>query len=268
MLRDVTIGQYYPAESCIHRLDPRTKIIGTILYIVSLFLVRSFPGFIVVVTAFAGVLILSHVPFRYLLKGLRPILFILFITVIINILHTDGQVLWHWWIFRVTREGLERGAFFGTRLILLILGTSMMTYTTTPNRLTDGLERLMRPLRVIHFPVHEMSMMMSIALRFIPILTEEASRIRKAQMARGADMDSGGIIRRAKALVPVFIPLLVAAFHRAFDLATAMEARCYHGGEGRTKMKPLRYQMRDAFAFLYLGCYVATVILLRIWLKI
>ncbi|MBO4628024.1 MAG: energy-coupling factor transporter transmembrane protein EcfT [Lachnospiraceae bacterium] len=268
MLRDITIGQYYPVDSCIHRLDPRTKIIGTLLYIVSLFLVRSFPGFIVVITAFAGVLILSKVPVKYLLRGLKPILLILFITVLFNFFLTDGKVVWHWKIFTITQEGLLRGAFMGIRLVLLIFGTSMMTYTTTPNQLTDGLERLMKPLRVIHFPVHEMAMMMSIALRFIPILTEEATRIRKAQTARGADMESGGLIKRAKSLVPVFIPLLVSAFHRAFDLAMAMEARCYHGGKGRTKMKPLRYRLGDAFAFLYLVCYVGTVILLRIWLKI
>ena len=268
MLRDITIGQYYPVDSCIHRLDPRTKIIGTLLYIVSLFLVRSFPGVIVVITAFAGVLILSKVPVRYLLRGLKPILLILFITVLFNFFLTDGTVVWHWKIFTVTKEGLLRGAFMGIRLILLIFGTSMLTYTTTPNQLTDGLERLMKPLRVIHFPVHEMAMMMSIALRFIPILTEEATRIRKAQTARGADMESGGLIKRAKSLVPVFIPLLVSAFHRAFDLAMAMEARCYHGGKGRTKMKPLRYRLGDAFAFVYLVCYVGTVILLRIWLKI
>ena len=268
MLRDITIGQYYPADSVIHRLDPRTKIVGTMLYILSLFLVREFPGFIVVITAFAGVWILSHVPFTYMLRGLRPILFILFITAGFNVFLTKGTVLWQWWIFTVTKEGLLRGAFMAIRLILLILGTSMMTYTTTPNQLTDGLEKLMKPLKVIHFPVHEIAMMMSIALRFIPILTEEAKRIRKAQMARGADMESGGIIRRAKALVPVFIPLLVAAFHRAFDLAMAMEARCYHGGDGRTKMKPLRYHARDRFAYAYLLCFFATVILLRVWLKI
>ena len=268
MLRDITIGQYYPAESCIHRLDPRTKIVGTMLYIISLFLFKSFPGFIVVVTAFTGILILSHVPFSYVIRGLKPILLILFITVFFNILATKGTVLWQWKAITITKEGLQRGAFMGFRLILLILGTSMMTYTTTPNQLTDGLERLMAPLKVLHFPVHEMAMMMSIALRFIPILTEEATRIRKAQTARGADMESGGLIKRAKSMVPLFIPLLVSAFHRAFDLAMAMEARCYHGGKGRTKMKPLRYRLRDAFAYLYLGCYLGTIILLRVWLKI
>ena len=268
MLRDITIGQYYPAKSCIHRLDPRTKIIGTTLYIVSLFLFRSFPGFVVVGTAFAGVLILSRVPFRYMLRGLRPILMLLAFTVICNFFLTSGEIVWQWKFLKVTKEGLVRGAFMGVRLILLIFGTSLMTYTTTPNQLTDGLEKIMSPLNVIHFPAHEIAMMMSIALRFIPILTEEADRIRKAQMARGADMESGGLIKRAKAMIPVLIPLIVSAFRRAFDLAMAMEARCYHGGKGRTKMKPLKYRLADLFGYIYLACYMATIITLRIWLKI
>ena len=268
MLRDITIGQYYPAKSCIHRLDPRTKIIGTTLYIVSLFLFRSFPGCVVVGTAFAGVLILSRVPFRYMLRGLRPILMLLAFTVICNFFLTSGEIVWQWKFLKVTKEGLVRGAFMGVRLILLIFGTSLMTYTTTPNQLTDGLEKIMSPLKVIHFPAHEIAMMMSIALRFIPILTEEADRIRKAQMARGADMESGGLIRRAKAMIPVLIPLIVSAFRRAFDLAMAMEARCYHGGKGRTKMKPLKYRLADLFGYIYLACYMATIITLRIWLKI
>ena len=268
MLRDITIGQYYPAQSCIHRLDPRTKILGALLYIVSLFLFRSFSGFLVVGTAFAGVLILSHVPFRYMLRGLKPILMILLFTMLCNFFLTSGEVIWQWKFLKLTKEGLLRGVFMGIRLVLLILGTSMMTYTTTPNQLTDGLEKLMSPLKVIHFPAHEMAMMMSIALRFIPILTEEADRIRKAQMARGADMESGGLIKRAKAMVPVFIPLIVSAFRRAFDLAMAMEARCYHGGKGRTKMKPLRYGLNDLLGFLYLACYMTTIILLRVFAKI
>ena len=268
MLRDITIGQYYPAKSCIHRLDPRTKIIGTTLYIVSLFLFRSFPGFVVVGTAFAGVLILSRVPLRYMLRGLRPILMLLAFTVICNFFLTSGEIVWQWKFLKVTKEGLVRGAFMGVRLILLIFGTSLMTYTTTPNQLTDGLEKIMSPLKVIHFPAHEIAMMMSIALRFIPILTEEADRIRKAQMARGADMESGGLIKRAKAMIPVLIPLIVSAFRRAFDLAMAMEARCYHGGKGRTKMKPLKYRLADLFGYIYLACYMATIITLRIWLKI
>ena len=268
MLKNVTIGQYYPVDSIIHRLDPRTKIVGTLLYIVSLFLFRTFSGFIVVGTVFAGILILSKVPFRYLLRGLKPILFILVFTMICNFFLADGEVLWQWKFLKLTREGIQRGFFMGIRLALLVFGTSIMTYTTTPNSLTDGLERLMSPLRVIHFPVHELAMMMSIALRFIPILAEEAQRISKAQMARGADMESGGLIRRAKAMVPILIPLLISSFRRAFDLATAMEARCYHGGKGRTKMKPLRYGLRDLFGYLFLACYMTTIILLRVFRNI
>ena len=268
MLKNVTIGQYYPVDSCIHRLDPRTKIVGTLLYIVSLFLFQTFSGFIVVGTAFAGILILSKVPFRYLLRGLKPILFILVFTMICNFFLADGEPLWQWKFLKLTKEGLQRGFFMGIRLALLVFGTSIMTYTTTPNSLTDGLERLMSPLRVIHFPVHELAMMMSIALRFIPILAEEAQRISKAQMARGADMESGGLIRRAKAMVPILIPLLISSFRRAFDLATAMEARCYHGGKGRTKMKPLRYGLRDLFGYLFLACYMTTIILLRVFRNI
>ncbi|MBQ6661730.1 MAG: energy-coupling factor transporter transmembrane protein EcfT [Lachnospiraceae bacterium] len=268
MLKNVTIGQYYPVDSIIHRLDPRTKIVGTLLYIVSLFLFRTFSGFIVVGTVFAGILILSKVPFRYLLRGLKPILFILVFTMICNFFLADGEVLWQWKFLKLTKEGIQRGFFMGIRLALLVFGTSIMTYTTTPNSLTDGLERLMSPLRVIHFPVHELAMMMSIALRFIPILAEEAQRISKAQMARGADMESGGLIRRAKAMVPILIPLLISSFRRAFDLATAMEARCYHGGKGRTKMKPLRYGLRDLFGYLFLACYMTTIILLRMFRNI
>ena len=268
MLKNVTIGQYYPVDSIIHRLDPRTKIVGTLLYIVSLFLFRTFSGFIVVGTVFAGILILSKVPFRYLLRGLKPILFILVFTMICNFFLADGEVLWQWKFLKLTKEGIQRGFFMGIRLALLVFGTSIMTYTTTPNSLTDGLERLMSPLRVIHFPVHELAMMMSIALRFIPILAEEAQRISKAQMARGADMESGGLIRRAKAMVPILIPLLISSFRRAFDLATAMEARCYHGGKGRTKMKPLRYGLRDLFGYLFLACYMTTIILLRVFRNI
>ncbi len=265
MLRDITLGQYYPVDSPIHRLDPRTKIVATFVYIISLFLFHSFSGFIVVGIAFLGVLVLSRVPLRYMVKGLKPILVFLMFTVVFNIFLTKGTVLWHWKFLTITKEGLIRAAFFGTRLILLVLGTALMTYTTTPNRLTDGIERLLKPLSLIRVPVHEIAMMMTIALRFIPILAEEADRIRKAQMARGADMESGGIIRRAKAMVPIFIPLLVSAFRRAIDLAQAMEARCYHGGKGRTKMHPLRYHLRDVLAYIALAVYLATIIVLRVW---
>lgn len=266
MLREITIGQYYPVSSLIHRLDPRVKIIGTLVYIVSLFLFDSFIGLAVAVVFLAGVLILSKVPLRYALKGLRPILVLLIMTVLFNFFLTPGELLVKFWIFKITKEGLYRGGFFGCRLLLLILGSSLMTFTTTPVQLTDGLERLLKPLSWIGVPVHDVAMMMSIALRFIPILLEETDKIMKAQQARGADFESGNVFRRVKAMVPIFIPLLLSAFRRAFDLALAMEARCYRGGKGRTKMHPLKYKMRDLLAYNYLAVYLAAVIILRRWL--
>ncbi len=266
MLREITIGQYYPVDSAIHRLDPRTKLVGTLMYIVSLFLFQSFLGFVAAITFFAGVVILSKVPFRYILRGLKPILFLLLFTVVFNIFLTKGELLVQWWIFKITKEGLYRGAFMGIRLILLILGSSLMTFTTTPNQLTDGLERLLSPLKVFRVPVHDVAMMMSIALRFIPILLEETDKIMKAQQARGADFESGNLFRRAKAMLPIFIPLIVSAFRRAFDLALAMEARCYRGGDGRTKMKPLRYRTRDYVAYGVMIVYLVVLFFLRRWM--
>ena len=266
MLREITIGQYYPAKSLIHRLDPRVKLVGCLVYLVSLFLFDSFAGLLVAMCFLAGIIILSKVSLRYILKGLRPILFLLLLTVIFNFFLTPGETLFKWWIFRITKEGLYRGAFVGARLIFLILGSSMLTFTTTPMELTEGLERLMYPLTFIKVPVHDLATMMSIALRFIPILIEETDRIMKAQQARGADFETGGLIKRAKAMVPIFVPLLLSAFRRAFDLALAMEARCYNGGKGRTKMHPLKYHARDYVAYLYLALYLASVIILRRWL--
>ncbi|MBO4281077.1 MAG: energy-coupling factor transporter transmembrane protein EcfT [Lachnospiraceae bacterium] len=266
MLRDITIGQYYPASSLIHRLDPRVKIVGTLVYLVSLFLFDSFYGFGITIVFLAGVIILSHVPFRYILRGLKPILFLLFLTMVFNFFLIPGHVIAHFWIFRITEEGLYRGLFVGFRLILLILGSSMVTFTTTPVRLTDGLERLMKPLSLIKVPVHDVAMMMSIALRFIPILLEETDKIMKAQQARGADFESGNVLKRVKAMVPIFIPLIISAFRRAFDLAMAMEARCYRGGRGRTKFHPLKYHLADYLAYCYLAVYLAAIILLRRWL--
>lgn len=266
MLRDITIGQYYPVSSMIHRLDPRTKLIGTLVYIISLFLFDTFAGFIAAVAFFGGVVILSKVPLRYILKGLRPILILLLFTVCFNFFLTKGEVVIDLWIIGITKEGLYRGIFMGLRLILLILGSSIMTFTTTPNQLTDGLERLLSPLKLIRVPVHDVAMMMSIALRFIPILLEETDKIMKAQQARGADFESGNLLQRAKAMLPIFIPLIVSAFRRAFDLAMAMEARCYRGGNGRTKMKPLRYKARDYVAFGYMAVYIVMIFCLRKWL--
>ena len=260
MIREITIGQYYPADSVLHRLDPRVKFIGTIVYIVSLFLFRNW-GYILGAAFLAVMILLSKVPFRYMIKGLRAILFILVFTMVLNTFLTPGTVLWQWKVLHITEEGLKIAGTMAVRLILLILGASLMTLTTTPNALTSGMESLFRPLRVLHVPVHEIAMMMSIALRFIPILLEETDKIMKAQTARGADFESGGLIRRIRAMIPLLVPLFISAFRRANDLAMAMEARCYHGGEGRTQMKPLVYQRRDyiAFAvmFLYLGAAAA-----------
>ena len=256
MLRDITIGQYYSADSVIHRLDPRTKIIGTFLFIVILFLIKGIYGLLL-----AGVLLLlivkaAKIPLWYIMRGQKSILILLLFTVILNMLMVKGEVLVRIWFISITREGVYTAVFMAIRLILLVIGCSLMTLTTTPLQLTDGLERLLRPLKKIKVPVHDISMMMSIALRFIPILMEETDKIMKAQSARGADFDSGSIVQRAKALIPVLVPLVISAFRRADELATAMEARCYRGDEGRTRMKELKYQRRDyiAKAVVICGC--------------
>lgn len=237
MIRDITIGQYYPADSILHRLDPRVKFVGTIMFLVSLFVANSFWGYLLATFFLAAVIIMSKVPVKFMLKGLKPLFFILLITVAFNLFLIPGKVLWQFWIFKITREGILQAVKIGIRLIYLVIGSSVMTLTTTPNHLTDGLERLMRPLNKIRVPVHDIAMMMSIALRFIPILMEETDKIMKAQIARGADFENGNLIQKAKNLLPLLVPLFISAFRRADDLAMAMEARCYHGGENRTSMK-------------------------------
>ena len=239
MLRDITIGQYYQAESVIHALDPRTKLTGTFVFILSLFLFRSAAVTLVALLFLAMVIALSKVPFSYIIRGMKSIILILMVTVVFNLFLTPGIPLVSVWKFTITDEGLKIALFTAVRLIFLIIGSSLMTLTTTPNNLTDGLEALLSPAKIFKVPVHEIAMMMTIALRFIPILMEETDKIMKAQEARGADFESGNVLQRAKALVPILVPLFVSAFRRANDLAMAMEARCYHGGEGRTKMKPL-----------------------------
>lgn len=251
MLRDITLGQYYQTESVIHRLDPRVKLAGTLLYIISLFFFKNFIAYLIAIGFLAIVIKLSHVPFRFMVKGMKAVVFLLLITVAFNLFLTPGEVLVTLWKLKITKEGLETAIAMAVRLTMLIIGSSIMTLTTTPNNLTDGMEKGMRPLKVFHVPVHEVAMMMSIALRFIPILLEETDKIMKAQIARGADFESGNLIKRAKALVPLLVPLFISAFRRANDLAMAMEARCYRGGDGRTKMKPLIYQKRDKIAY---GC--------------
>ena len=258
MLRDITLGQYYQTESVIHKLDPRVKLGGTLLYIISLFFFKNYFGY-VVAALFLGIVIkLSKVPFKFMVRGMKSILMLLMITVVFNLFLTPGTPLVSLWKLTITVEGLKLATTMAIRLVLLIIGSSVMTLTTTPNNLTDGMEKMMRPLKIFKVPVHEVAMMMSIALRFIPILLEETDKIMKAQIARGADFESGNLIKRAKALVPLLVPLFISAFRRANDLAMAMEARCYRGGEGRTKMKPLVYKKRDYLA--YAGVVVYLVV--------
>ncbi|EOS52767.1 energy-coupling factor transporter transmembrane protein EcfT [Lachnospiraceae bacterium MD335] len=258
MLRDITLGQYYQADSVIHRLDPRVKLGSTILFIISLFLFDNAAGYVVAALFLALVINLSKVPFRFMVKGMKAIVFLLMITVVFNLFLTPGEPLLTIWKFRITKEGVSLAVLLAIRLSFLIIGSSIMTLTTTPNQLTDGLEKMLGPLKRIKVPVHEIAMMMSIALRFIPILMEETDKIMKAQLARCADFESGNIIKRAKGLVPLLVPLFISAFRRANDLAMAMEARCYRGGEHRTKMKPLHYERRDFVAYAVVICYLAT----------
>ena len=257
MIRDITLGQYYPAKSVIHQLDPRVKLVATMLYIISLFVAKGILGYVIATIFLAFVIRTSKVPFKFITKGLKAIVMLLMITVVFNLFLIDGDVvLWHFGFLKITDKGLRTAILMGVRLIYLIIGSSLMTLTTTPNDLTDGMERLLNPLKAVHVPVHEISMMMSIALRFIPILLEETDKIMKAQIARGADMESGNLIQKAKAMIPILVPLFVSAFRRANDLAMAMEARCYRGGNGRTKMKPLIYKSADHMAYLITILYV------------
>ena len=257
MIRDITLGQYYQTESVLHGLDPRLKIIGTFLYIISLFLVRDIFGYAVAGIFLAVLIVLSHVPFEFMVRGLKGILVLLIFTGVVNVFLTPGEVLISVWKFNITREV---GSRMVIRLIFLVIGSSVMTLTTTPNRLTDGLERVLKPLKRFKLPVHEVAMIMSIALGFIPILIEELDKIMKAQSARGADFESKKLSARIKSMVPILVPLFVSSFRRAGDLATAMEARCYHGGEGRTKLKPLRYRRADYIAYLVLILYLGIII--------
>lgn len=266
MIRDITLGQYYQADSVIHKLDPRVKLVATIGFIISLFVVESWIGYVVAALFLACMIKLSKVPFRYMVKGMRAIVFILMITVVFNLFLTPGEPLVTFWKLTITEEGLQIAVMMAVRLSFLIVGSSLMTLTTTPNSLTDGMEKLMGPLKYVKVPVHEVSMMMSIALRFIPILLEETDKIMKAQIARGADFESGNLIKKAKAMVPLLVPLFISAFRRANDLAMAMEARCYRGGEHRTKMKPLRYRAADRAAYCVLFLYFAGCVAIRVWL--
>ncbi len=265
MIRDITIGQYYQTESPVHRLDPRVKLLGTLLFIVALFLYKNPAGYAIGVVFLLAVIKTSRVPLKFITKGLKGILVVLLLTVIINLFLTPGTALVSFWKFTITYEGVGVALTMLFRLTMLIMGSSIVTLTTTPNNLTDGLEKGLGFLKIFRVPVGDVAMMMSIALRFIPILMEETDRIMKAQLARGADFESGNIVKKAKALVPVLVPLFVSAFRRAGDLAMAMEARCYRGGDGRTKMKPLIYKMRDAIAYIILFSFVVISVWIGRW---
>ena len=260
MLRDITLGQYYQTESVIHRLDPRVKLVTTICFIISLFIVDNWIGYLIAILFLALVIRLSRVPVKFMVRGMKSILFLLIVAGCFNLFLKPGEVLVSFWKLKITKEGIFLASFMALRLILLIMGSSVMTLTTTPNQLTDGLEKLLGPLKHLRVPVHEIAMMMSIALRFIPILMEETDKIMKAQIARGADFESGNLIKKAKSLVPLLVPLFISAFRRANDLAMAMEARCYRGGEHRTKMKPLIYRKRDWCAYGAVLVYLAVIV--------
>ena len=264
MLKDITLGQFYPGDTLVHRLDPRTKILLTMVYIVALFTAALYAGYCLVILFLVCGISISHIKIKTILSGLKPLVIIVLITGILNLFYTRGEhLLVHFWRISIYWEGVETAVFMALRILLLIAGTLLLTYTTSPLQLTDGLESLLGPLKKLRVPVHELAMMMSIALRFIPTLIEETDKIMNAQRARGADFETGGLIAKAKALLPLLIPLFVSAFRRADGLATAMESRCYHGGEGRTRMKQLRMERRDWVALLLGAVLLAAVILLR-----
>ena len=264
MLKDITLGQYFPGKSPIHLLDPRTKLLFLIIYFIALFTANGWVSYGIVLVFLSTVIYMTTIPLKTIVKGLKPLIFILVFTGILNLFMTPGEnVLVSFWGLKITSEGLVQAIFMVSRILMLIVGTFLLTYTTSPIALTDGLESLLGPLKKLHLPVHELSMMMCIALRFIPTLIEETDKIMSAQKARGADFETGSLMQRVKALVPILVPLFIGAFRRADELATAMECRCYQGGEGRTKMKTLHYKRRDFVAF---GCgavLVAGIIVLR-----
>ncbi|MBN2796201.1 MAG: energy-coupling factor transporter transmembrane protein EcfT [Clostridia bacterium] len=261
MLRDITIGQYYPAESVIHKLDPRTKILGSFMMIIALFVITPLWGYLIPFGTLALVILLSKVPLKFILKGLKPILFFMIFAVSINVFFTPGKVIFSYGFIEITMEGLERALMTLSRFVFLIITSSMVTLTTSPMALTDGIEKLLNPLKVIKFPAHELAMMMTIALRFIPTLIEEADKIMKAQTARGADFETGNIFNRAKNMIPLLVPLFISAFRRADELAMAMEARCYRGGVGRTRMKQLRFNHKDVFALVFSVLYCISIMI-------
>lgn len=265
MLRDITIGQHFPGESSVHRLDPRIKLVLTLVYIVVLFAVPNISG---MVLAFAAVLVLylmAKIPLKVLTRSMKPLLPIILFTAVLNLFFAAGEPIVQFWIFKISREGIYYAITMVLRILCLIAGSSLLTYTTSPIVLTDAVERLLHPLAVLHLPVHELAMMMTIALRFIPTLIEETEKIMNAQKARGADLDTGSLLQRVKALVPVLIPLFISSFRRADELAMAMECRCYHGGDGRTRMKQLHVTAQDVVSTLVF-CGMMAVIIATRWL--
>lgn len=266
MLREMTLGQYYKADSPLHRLDPRVKLAGTLLFVITLFFPRSVLGLIVATLFLGSVIVMSRVPFSMVIRGVKPLFIIICFSAIVNLLCTPGTVLFEAGPVRITQEGIWISFYLVVRLVYLVMGSSIMTFTTTPNQLTDGLEKSLGFLQRLHIPIHELSMMIFIALRFIPILTQELDKIMKAQMSRGADLESGNIFQRARKLLPVLVPLFISAIRRASDLALAMDARCYSGGEGRTKLKPLIYRRNDFIAYGILLLYVVIMIVCGFWI--
>ncbi len=264
MIRDITLGQYYPGNSWIHKLDPRTKIIAVLVYIISLFIVKTFMGFGFCFAVLAVVIGVSRVPVHFILRGLKPVFLIILLTFLLNLFMFDGEIIWKLGVLTITREGLYRAMFMAIRLVLLIIGSSMLTLTTRPLALTDGIEALLSPFEKMGLPAGEMAMMMTIALRFIPTLLEETDKIMKAQQARGADFETGNIVTRARHLIPILIPLFISAFRIAQDMAIAMEARCYRGGEGRTRMNPMKTHKKDGIAGVLMVLFVAACVVERI----
>jgi len=260
MLRDITLGQYYPANSLIHRLDPRVKIMLTLAYIIAIFLIQNFWGYAILLAATVFVVAMSKVPPKFMLKGLRPLLFFILLTAMLNLFMTSGEEIFRFYFIRITIEGIHLAAFMILRIVFLIIISSILTLTTSPIRLTDGLEQLLNPFKHIGLPAHELAMMMTIALRFIPTLLEETDKIMKAQSARGSDFESGNILRRAKAMIPILVPLFVSSFRRADELATAMECRCYRGGEGRTRLNELATTNADGYAILFVIFFIVAII--------
>ncbi|NLJ30076.1 MAG: energy-coupling factor transporter transmembrane protein EcfT [Clostridiales bacterium] len=266
MVRDIALGQYFPGKSIIHRLDPRVKIALTFVYIVFIFIASNFQSLGIMVALVFGILLFSGVPLKLYFKSLKAILFVVIFTSVLNLFYGGGTTLVRLFGFmEITTGGVINAVFITIRIVSLILFSSVLTFTTSPTELTDALERLMKPLKVLHVKVHEIAMMMTIALRFVPTLLEETDKIMSAQKARGADMESGGFMQRVKALIPILIPLFVSSFRRAYDLAMAMECRCYHGGEGRTKMKVLHAAPRDAAALAFTGFLCAAVVFCAVW---